>query len=114
MKKTNILAFLIGLTLIVSAVISIYAQSGVKGYVVSLTDVYKGTESMITVDRAKELHSAGQPLAFKSGNNVYIVVNPGMNIDAKNLVRNAGKEITIQGDVKNVKGFSYLLEKSYN
>lgn len=93
--------------------LDINAQSGLTGSVVSLNSEVRGESGDIDKDRAMELYKAGQPLVFKSGGNLYFVLSEAGNIDAKKLVVNAGKEVTIEGNVKSANGFNYLIAKSY-
>lgn len=93
--------------------VDINAQSGISGKTVSLTSEVLGQDGGVDINRAKELYKAGQPLVFNSNGKLYYVLNAAGNVDAKNLIRNAGKQVTIEGNVKTSNGVSYVIATSY-
>lgn len=114
MKKLFV-AMLISVSLVGLALtqVDINAQSGITGKTVSLSSEVISSNENVDAKRAKELYSAGQPLVFNSNGKLYYVLNAAGNIDAKNLVRNAGKQVTIEGNVKTSNGVSYIIATSY-
>lgn len=115
MKKLFV-AILISVSVIGLAVtqMDITAQSGMTGTTVNFSSEFRGAGETVDQARAKELYSAGQPLAFKSNGKIYFVLSAGGNVDVKNLVRNAGSDYSITGSAKATKGFNYIIATSYN
>lgn len=115
MKKL-IISSVIAITLVIGLSITqsdINAQSGKTGTVVSLNDEVRGEDGAVSKDEAMQQYRAGQPLVFKSGDILYFVLSGSGSLDTKNLVRNAGKEVTIEGNVKSANGFNYIIATNY-
>jgi len=83
-----------------------------KGKIVSLNDVMAGKDKVLSVADAGKLYEKGFPLAFKSGEKVYIVYSTSGVYAGKRLVKKAGKDLTIKGKVKNKGGIQYIIMDS--
>lgn len=87
-------------------------KADITGTVISLTKLAMDADPSVTKAEAEELVKKGQPLAFKSGNDIYLVYNAKNAFDSKNLAKYAEvKNLGIAGEIKFVNGFGVITAK---
>lgn len=88
---------------------SAYADQAFEGKIVNFSSMIAGGSGDVSAEQAEKFAENGLPLAFKSGNKVYFVVNSGGMYNGKSLAKHAGKDITVHGQKINSKGISFIL-----
>lgn len=87
-------------------------KADVTGKVISLAKLSMGGDASVTKAEAEELVKAGQPLAIKQGEEIFMVYNAKNMFDGKSLVKYAeANNLGIAGEVKYVDGFAVIIAK---
>lgn len=87
-------------------------KADITGSVISLTKLAMEADPSVTKAEAEDLVKKGQPLAFKSGDDIYLVYNAKKAFDGKSLAKYAEvKNLGIAGEIKYVNGFGVITAK---
>lgn len=84
----------------------------VAGTVVSLSKLATDGAGIVTKAEAEAMVKAGEPLALKSGENLYLIYNAKNFFDGKSLAKFAeAKNLGVEGELKQVGGMNVVIAK---
>lgn len=87
-------------------------KADVSGVVISLAKLAMGADPIVTKAEAEDLVKKGQPLALKSGEDIFLIYNSKNVFDGKSLAKFAdAKNLGVSGEVKYVDGFGVVIAK---
>ncbi len=82
------------------------------GSVVSINDIAMGGNGVVSSSEAGKVIAKGSILAFKSGNQIYLVYNEDGTFASKKLANYAGKTLKIKGEIKKIDDLQVLIATS--
>ena len=88
-------------------------NNAMSGVVVSINEIALGNNGEVSSSEAGRVVSKGSILAFKSGNQIYLVYNEDGTFASKKLANYAGKKnLKIKGEIKKIDELHILIATS--
>ncbi len=89
-------------------------NNAMSGVVVSINEIALGNNGEVSSSEAGRVVSKGNILAFKSGNQIYLVYNEDGTFASKKLANYAGKKnLKIKGEIKKIDELHVLIATSF-